>query len=114
MRVRVLTSGRTWHASCHGSLVRIDAEILTARRRWSGSSVLSFESETTTAAAAPSQLAEHIGRVFGYEIMTSFMMSSSDIFLVYAASGFSVECEWFFSLIRANSSSSLPSYGCSC
>ncbi len=48
-----------------GGADHTDAAIFTARRRWSASSVLSFEPETTTAAAAPSQLAEHIGRVFG-------------------------------------------------
>ena len=61
----VLTLGRTWQASSHGSVVSTDAEILTARRCCSSESVLSLASLTTTAAAAPSQLAEHIGRVFG-------------------------------------------------
>ena len=61
LRVRVLTLGRIWHASSHGSVVRIEAEILTARLCCSSDSVLSLEPETTTAAAAPSQLAEHIG-----------------------------------------------------
>ena len=63
--MRVLTSGRTWQASCHGSVVRIDADTLTARFCCSLESVLSLAPDTTTAAAAPSQLAEHIGRVFG-------------------------------------------------
>ena len=35
-RVSVLTSGSTWQASSHGSVVSTDAEILTARRRCSG------------------------------------------------------------------------------
>ena len=61
----VLTSGRIWHASSHGSVVSTDAETFTARLRCSSESVLSALSLTTTAAAAPSQLAEHIGRVFG-------------------------------------------------
>ena len=61
----MLTSGRTWQASSHGSVVKIDAEIFTARRRCSAERVFSFESLTTTAAAAPSQFAEHMGRVFG-------------------------------------------------
>ena len=65
MRVSVLTSGRIWQPSCHGSLVRTDADTLTARRCCSSESVLSLAPDTTTAAAAPSQLAEHIGRVFG-------------------------------------------------
>ncbi len=65
LRVRVLTSGRIWHASSHGSVVRIEAEIFTARCCCSSESVLSFAPLTTTAAAAPSQLAEHIGRVLG-------------------------------------------------
>ena len=65
MRVRSLTLGRTWHASSHGSVVRMEAEILTARRCCSSDSVLSFDPDTTTAAAAPSQLAEHMGRVLG-------------------------------------------------
>ena len=38
------------------------------------------------------------------------MMSSRLIFFEYAASGFSVECEWFFSEIRANSSKLVPPY----
>ena len=59
-----------------------DAAIFTARRRWSGSRVLSLASLTSTAAAAPSQLAEHIGRVFGYAIMTSPMICSSVIALL--------------------------------
>ena len=42
-----------------------EADTFTARRCCSGDSVLSFASLTTTAAAAPSQLAEHIGRVLG-------------------------------------------------
>jgi hypothetical protein len=45
--------------------VSTEAEILTARRRCSADNVLSFESLTTTTAAAPSVLAEHMGRVFG-------------------------------------------------
>ena len=68
----------------------------------------SLASLTTTAAAAPSQLAEHIGRVFGYAIITSFMISSSVNRFWYAASGLSVECAWFFSEILANSSKSTP------
>ena len=91
-------------------MVKIDAETFTARRCCSRLNVFNFESETTTAAAAPSQFAEHIGRVFGYAIMTSFMISSSDIFLVYAASGLRVECEWFFSEILAKSSKLVPPY----
>ena len=65
LRVSVLTSGSTWHASSYGSVVRIDALTFTARRCCSSDSVLSLAPLTTTAAAAPSQLAEHIGRVFG-------------------------------------------------
>ena len=42
-----------------------EAETLTARRCCSADRVRSLASLTTTAAAAPSQLAEHIGRVFG-------------------------------------------------
>jgi hypothetical protein len=70
-------SGSTWQASCQGSLVSTDALIFTARRCCSGDRVRSFASLTTTAAAAPSQFAEHIERVFGYAIMTSFMISSN-------------------------------------
>ena len=64
LRVSVLTLGRIWHASCHG---RSSARTPRSSRRAAAAqaSVLSFESDTTTAAAAPSQLAEHIGRVFG-------------------------------------------------
>ena len=63
-------------------MVSTEAEIFTARRCWSSESVLSFAPLTTTAAAAPSQLAEHIGRVFGYAIITSPMICSSVIFFV--------------------------------
>jgi hypothetical protein len=38
------------------------------------------------------------------------MISSSVNRLEYAASGFSVLCAWFFSLILANSSKSAPPY----
>ena len=43
----------------------MDAEILTARFCCSRERVLSLVPLTTTAAAAPSQLAEHMGRVLG-------------------------------------------------
>ena len=46
LRVSVLTSGRTWHASCHGSVVSTDAETFTARRCCSRLSVFSFASDT--------------------------------------------------------------------
>lgn len=64
----------------------------------------------TTAAAAPSQFAEHIGRVFGYAIITSFMICSRVNRFWYDASGFSVEWAWFFSLILANNSKLVPPY----
>ena len=38
-------------------------------------------------------VAEHMGRVFGYAIMMSPMISSRVISLLYAARGFRVECE---------------------
>src|SRR5438034_59894 len=65
LRVSVLTLGRIWQASSHGSVVSTDAEIFTARRRCSADSFLSLAPLTTTAAAAPSQLAEHMGLVLG-------------------------------------------------
>ncbi len=65
LRVSVFTSGSTWQASSHGSVVSTDADTFTARRCWLGERVRSLASLTTTAAAAPSQLAEHMGRVFG-------------------------------------------------
>ena len=74
-----------WIGSQHRRRMR------TARRRWSSVNVRSRSPDTMTAAAPPSQFAEHIGRVFGYAIMTSFMMSERDILLVYEASGLSVE-----------------------
>ena len=40
----------------------------------------------------------------------SFMISSSVNRFEYAASGFSVEWAWFFSLILANSSKLVPPY----
>jgi hypothetical protein len=61
----VFTSGSTWQPSVQGSLVSTEALIFTARARWLSDSVFSTASLTTTAAAAPSQLAEHIGRVLG-------------------------------------------------
>src|SRR4051794_25851503 len=90
-RVSVLTSGRTWHASCHGSLVSTDALIFTARLCCSRLRVFSLLSVTSTAAAAPSQFAEHIDLVLGYEIITSFMICSRVNRFWYAASGLSVE-----------------------
>ena len=42
--------------------------------------------------------------------MTSFMICSRLIALLYAASGFNVEWAWFFSLIFANNSKSAPPY----
>ena len=44
--------------------------------------------------------------------MTSFMISSSVNRFEYAASGLSVECAWFFSEMRANSSKLVPPYLC--
>ena len=38
------------------------------------------------------------------------MICSVDIAFVYAASGLSVECPWFFSLIWANNSKLVPPY----
>jgi hypothetical protein len=101
----VFTLGRIWHASSHGSVVSTDAAIFTARRCCSSDSRLSAVSLTSTAAAAPSQLAEHIGRVLGYAIITSFMIWSTDIDLVCAARGLRVEWPWFLELIAANISS---------
>jgi hypothetical protein len=46
-------------------VVSTDAATFTARLRCSCDSVFNTEPLTTTAAAAPSQFAEHIGRVFG-------------------------------------------------
>ena len=40
--------------------------------------------------------------------MMSPMICSRVMAFEYAASGFSVECEWFFSLMRANSSKVAP------
>ena len=57
-------------------------------------------SETTTAAAAPSPVGEHIGSLFGYAIISAFLISSSVNRCWYCASGFSVECAWFFSATR--------------
>ncbi len=65
LRVRVLTFGRTWQPSSYGSVVNTDADTFTARRRCSADSVLRVSPLHTIAAAAPSQLAEHIGRVLG-------------------------------------------------
>ncbi len=42
--------------------------------------------------------------------MMSPMISSSVNRFWYAASGFNVECAWFFSLMRANSSKLVPPY----
>ena len=73
----MFTLGRTWQASSYGSLVRTDAETFTARRCCSCDSVLSFEPLTTTAAAAPSQFAEHIGRE--QELYVVFAEVSHDV-----------------------------------
>ncbi|CNN09782.1 Uncharacterised protein [Mycobacterium tuberculosis] len=65
LRVRVLTFGSTWQPSSQGSVVSTEADTFTARRCCSSDSDFSVSPLHTTAAAAPSQLAEHIGRVFG-------------------------------------------------
>ena len=52
LRVSVLTSGCAALPSVHGSLVRIDAPIFTARFCCSSESVFSFASDTSTIAAA--------------------------------------------------------------
>src|SRR5205823_3889503 len=88
--------------STHGSLVSTDALIFTARRCWESDSVLSLGSETSTIAAAPSPVGQHIGNVFGYEITRACMISSSVNGRWYCEYGFSVECAWFFSAILAN------------
>ena len=69
----------------------MEAEIFTARRCCSMLSVRSLASLTNTAAAPPSQLAEHMGRVLGYEIIMSFMICSNVNRLEYAANGFNTE-----------------------
>ena len=53
------------HPSTHGSLVSTDAEIFTARACCASDSVRSFDSDTSTTAAAPSPVGQHIGSVFG-------------------------------------------------
>jgi hypothetical protein len=45
--------------------VSTDALIFTARFCCSSESVFSFDSDTSTIAAAPSPVGQHIGRVFG-------------------------------------------------
>ena len=105
----VLTSGCTCAPSVHGSLVSTDAPIFTARCCCSSDSVLSFESDTSTIAAAPSPVGQHIGSVFGYEITRASMISSSVNTFWYCASGFSAECAWFFSATLANCSKPTPS-----
>ena len=74
-----------------------DALIFTARFCCSSESVFSFASDTSTTAAAPSPVGQHISSVFGYEITRASMISSSVNTFWYCASGFSVECAWFFS-----------------
>ena len=55
----------TTHGGTTVEVVNTDADTFTARRRCSGDSDFSVSPLHTTAAAAPSQLAEHIGLVFG-------------------------------------------------
>ena len=109
LRVSVLTSGCDSPPSTHGSLVSTDAPIFTARRCCSSESVFSFASDTSTTAAAPSPVGQHIGSVFGYEITRAFMISSSEKTFWYCASGLSAECAWFFSATLANCSKPTPS-----
>ena len=78
LRVSVLTSGCTCARSVHGSLVSTDAEIFTARCCCSFDSVRSFSSDTSTTAADPSVFGQHISNVFGYDIISASMTSSSE------------------------------------
>ena len=82
---------------------------MIARLRWSSESVFSFSSDTSTAAAAPSPVGQHISNVFGYDIISAFITSSSENCFWYCASGFSTECAWFFSATLANCSNPTPS-----
>jgi hypothetical protein len=52
------------------------ADTFTARRRTSGSSVRNRADDTSTTAAAPSPVGQHIGRVLGYAIISAPMISS--------------------------------------
>ena len=70
----------------------------------------SFSSLTSTTAAAPSPVGQHISSVFGYDIISASMTSSSENAFWYCASGFSVECVWFFSATLANCSKPTPSF----
>ena len=87
-----------------------DALTFTARFCCSSERVRSFDSDTSTIAAAPSPVGQHIGSVFGYEITRASMISSSVNTLLYCASGFSAECSWFFCATLANCSKPTPSF----
>ena len=108
-RVSVFTSGCTWSVSVHGSDVITDAEIFTARLRCSSERLWSFSSETSTRAALPSPVGQHISSVFGYAIISAPITSSSENCFWYCASGLSVEWAWFFSATLANCSKPTPS-----
>ncbi len=77
--------------------------------RWSSDSVASFSSDTSTSAALPSPVGQHISSVFGYAIISASMTSSSENCFWYCASGLSVEWAWFFSATLANCSKPTPS-----
>src|SRR5579862_6058041 len=102
--VRVLTSGWAASDSTYGSDVNTDAEIFMARRRTSGSRVLSLASEHSTTAAAPSPVGQHMSSVLGYATMSAAMTSSKLKAFWYWASGLRVEWAWFFSATLANCS----------
>jgi hypothetical protein len=65
-----LTFGSTWQPASYGSVVSTDADTFTARRRCSSDSDFSVSPLHTTAAAAPSQLAEHRGHHYRIDDVT--------------------------------------------
>jgi hypothetical protein len=64
--------------------------------------------DISTAAAEPSTLTEHISLVFGYEIISAPITSSSGVSIWYRAFGFMVEWWWFLTAMVANCSKVVP------
>src|SRR5581483_9701576 len=98
----------TLSVSVQGWVTITEAEIFTARRRCSPDSDRSRSPDTTTAAAAPSPVGQHISTVLGQATGSAAMISSRLKAFWYWASGLSVEWAWFFSATRANCSAVTP------
>ena len=110
-RVNVFTSGRTWQASCHGSVVRTDAATFTARRCCSRLNVFSFVRHHHGGRGAVAVRRAHWPgvRIGDHHIVHDVVEAH---LLRVRREGIERRCAWFFSEMRANSSKLVPPYLC--